>query len=428
MSSIIANPEQWCETYDNAAVAKKYNLLMETLSQPLSSELIEECDLGMLLLELKDELDDNNLIDDALTLIEKVQQQQPQLYNQEFPYLDTFRISYYLFSNQLELVSTSLTQFKINPIDGIEQITPVINLFSYYGVKDILLDFCSNIYHQVKNTSLEDELVKYIIQDLVERTYYQLQQGETVDWELINTEITQYSAKNQQLVAKLRQDLTTQLVINEQFFTNFKNERERDNILCLLSIAFSGYMTTQKQFNFITSQAIWETVFEFLANRKLPKKQLSHPDTYFQISEKQLDEYAGRLIGGLFSDQQALSVTLVWGIPYVYDFLFSQKVITEAIHQEAIAVTVAIKSHLIKFFNDHLWKYNFVHCWMRPDSVSSVDFTAEAAIFATSIEKVTPLSLKVDKNALKSMFSRMEDDLPADILEELNKNKRLNGK
>ena len=428
MSSIIANPEQWCEIYDDAAVAKKYSLLMEALSQPLSPELIEECDLGMLLLEFKDELDDNNLISDALALIEKVQQQQPQLYNQEFPYLDTFRISYYLFSNQLELVRTSLTQFKVNPIDGIEQITSVINLLSYYGVKDILLDFCSSIYHQVKNTGLEDELVKYIIQDLVERTYYQLQNGKTIDWELINTEITQYSAKNQQLVAKLRQDLTTQLVINEQFFTNFKNERERDNALCLLSIAFSGYMATQKQVNFITSQAIWETVFEFLANRKLPKKQLSHPDSYFEISEQQLDEYAGRLIGGLFSDQQALSVTLVWGIPYVYDFLSSKKVITEALYQQVIAVTVTIKTHLIKFFNEHLWKYNFVHHWMHPDSVSDVDFTAEAAIFTTSIEKVTPLSLKVDKNALKSMFSQMEDDLPPDILEELKRNKRLNGK
>jgi hypothetical protein len=428
MSSIIANPEQWCETYDDAAVAKKYKLLMEALSQPLSPEIIEECDLGMLLLELKDELDDNNLISDALVLIEKVQQQQPQLYNQEFPYLDTFRISYYLFCNQIELVSTSLTQFKVNPIDGIEQIASVINLLSYYCAKDVLVDLCSSIYPQVKNTALENELVKYIIQDLVERTYYQLQNGEAVDWELINSEITQYSTKNQQLAAKLRQDLTTELAINEQFFTDFKNEREKDKVLCLLSIAFSGYMATQKQMNFITSQAIWETVFEFLANRKLSKKQLSHPDTYFEINEQQLDEYAGRLIGGLFSDQQAVSVTLVWGIPYVYDFLFRENIIAQAIHQEAIGVTVAIKTHLIKFFNEHLWKYNFVHSWMHPDSVSLVDFTAEAAIFSTSIEKVTPLSLKADKDALKSMFSQMEDGLPPDILEELKRNKRLNGK
>jgi dihydrofolate reductase len=381
-----------------------------------------------LLLEIKDELDDNNLIADALTLIEKVQQQQPKLYKQEFPYLDTFRINYYLFCNHLELVQTSLNQFQVNPIDGIEQITSVINLLSYYGAKDILIVFCRSVYQQVENTGLEDELVKYIIQDLVERTYFQLERGETVDWGLINTEITQYSVKNQQLAAKLRQDLTTKLVINEQLFTNLKNEREIDNIFCLLSIAFSGYMATKKQVSFITSQAIWETIFEFLANRKLPKKQLSHPDTYFQISEKQLDEYAGKLIGGLFSDQQALSVTLVWGIPYIYDFLFSKNIITEAVHQEAIAVTVTIKTHLIKFFNDHLWKYSFVHRWIHPDSLSLVDFIAEAAMFTASIEKVTPLSLKIDKSALKSMFSQIEDGLPAEILEELNKNKRLNGK
>ncbi len=413
MSSIIANPDQWCESYDNAAVAKKYQMMLAALSQPLSPELIEECDLGMLLVELKEELDDNNLITDTLTLIEKVQQQQPQIYNQEFQYLDSFRISYYLFCNQLELVRTSLSQFKLDPVGGIEQITSVINLLSYYGAKNILLELCRSTYQLVENTELSHDLLKYIIQDLVERTYYQLQNRETVDWEAINAEVTQYSADNQ-LLAGMRQDLTTELVINDKFFTDFKNAREQNNLLCLLSINFSGYMANQKQVNFITSQAIWETAFDFLTHRKLSSKQLSHPDTYFQITEKQLDEYAGKLIEGLFSDKQAEVVTLVWGIPYIYDFLFDKKVISETIHQKAIVATFAIKPHLVKFFNDHLWKYSFVHRWVRPDTVSLADFTAEATMFAASINKVTP-SDEVGKSALKSMFSQMED-LPPDIL------------
>lgn len=415
MSSIIANPDQWCESYDNAAVAKKYQMMLAVLSQPLSPELIEECDLVMLLVELKEELDDSNLITDTLTLIEKVQQQQPQIYNQEFQYLDSFRISYYLFCNQPELVRTSLSRFKLDPVGGIEQITSVINLLSYYGAKDILLELCRSTYQLVENTELSSELLKYIIQDLVERTYYQLQSGETVDWEAINTEVTQYSADNQ-LLAGMRQDLTTELVINDKFFTDFKNERERNNLLCLLSIDFSGYMATQKQVNFITSQAIWETVFDFLTHRKLSEKQSSHLDTYFQITEKQLDEYVGKLIEGLFSDKQAEVVTLVWGIPYIYDFLFDKKVISETIHQSAIVATFAIKPHLVNFFNDHLWKYTFVHRWVRPDTVSVADFTDEATMFAASINKVTPLSNKVGKSALKSMFNQMEDDLPPDIL------------
>ncbi len=416
MSSIIANPDQWCESYDNAAVAKKYQMMLEALSQPLSSELIEECDLGMLLVELKEELDDSNLITDTLTLIEKVQQQ-PQIYNQEFQYLDSFRISYYLFCNQPELVRTSLSRFKLDPVAGIEQITSVIDLLSYYGAKDILLDLCRSTYQLVENTELSSVLLKYIIQDLVERTYYHLQNGETIDWESINTEVTEYNADNQ-LLAGMRQDLTTELIINDKFFNDFKNERERNNLLCLLSIDFSSYMATQKQVNFITSQAIWETMFYFLTHRNLSSKHLSHPDTYFDISEKQLDEYTGKLIEGLFSDKQAEVVTLVWGIPYIYDFLFDNKVISSTIHQSAIVATFAIKPHLVKFFNDHLWKYSFVHRWVRPDTVSLADFTTEATMFAASINKVTP-SDEVGKSALKSMFSQMENNLPSDILEEL---------
>lgn len=413
MSSIIANPDQWCESYDNAAVAKKYQMMLEALSQPLSPELIEECDLGMLLVELKEELDDSNLITETLTLIEKVQQQ-PQIYNQEFQYFDSFRISYYLFCNQPELVRTSLSQFQLDPVGGIEQITSVIDLLSYYGAKDILLELCRSTYQLVENTELSSVLLKYIIQDLVERTYYQLQNGETVDWEAINTEVTQYNNADNQLLAGMRQDLTTELIINDKFFTDFKNERERNNLLCLLSIDFSGYMATQKQVNFITSQAIWETVFDFLTHRNLSGKHLSHPDSYFDISEKQLDEYAGKLIEGLFSDKQAEVVTLVWGIPYIYNYLFDKKVISETIHQSAIVATFAVKPHLVKFFNDHLWKYSFVHRWVRPDTVSLADFTAEATMFAASINKFTS-SQEVGKSALKSMFSQMED-LPPDIL------------
>lgn len=101
MSLILTNTQQWCKNYEAASAKDKHLLMVEALENAIPPRAIEECDLGMLLVELVDEIDSNNLISDALALIEKVQHQQPDLYAREFQYLDSLRVKYYLFpSNQ----------------------------------------------------------------------------------------------------------------------------------------------------------------------------------------------------------------------------------------------------------------------------------------------------------------------------------------
>ncbi|KAF3890670.1 MULTISPECIES: hypothetical protein [Nostocales] len=416
MSLILTNTQQWCKNYEAASAKDKHLLMVEALENAIPPRAIEECDLGMLLVELVDEIDSNNLISDALALIEKVQHQQPDLYAREFQYLDSLRVKYYLFSKQPELLRSCLAQFKNDPVSGIDRMmSSVIEYLRFYGATREIVDLCKSTYQPIKNSrevlpGTEDELAGVILIDLMETVYRELQQGGAVDWDAFGDAAKQYVTEEPQLwIAEVRRNLTKEIEINQQFFTDFKSEQKRDDNLRALSLAFSIYMAAQKQVSFITSQRIWGSVFEFLSARELPRNELGYPDRFFTFSEETLDKHIAQLIGGLLSDGQVEAAAVLWGIPYVYDFLLNKQVIGQAIHQEVIAVTSVLKPKMIEVFERYLWQLDFVHRWLPPDSVVEADFTAEAALFASSIEKVTPLATEPGKGNLESFYNQFKD-------------------
>ncbi|MUG99494.1 hypothetical protein F7734_47315 [Scytonema sp. UIC 10036] len=416
MSLILTNTQQWCLDYEAASAKDKHLLMVEALNNPIPSKAIEECDLGMLLVELVDEMVSNNLISDALALMEKVQRQQPELYAREFQYLDSLRVKYYLFSNQPELLSDCLAQFKNDPISSIDQMmSSVVEYLRFYGATREIVDLCKSTYQPIKNSQevlpgTEDELASVILIDLMEKVYWQLQQSESVDWDAFGDVAKQYVTEEPQLwIAEVRRNLTKEIEVNQQFFNDFKKEQKRDDNLRALSLAFSRYMAVQKQVSFITSQRIWGSVFEFLSTRELPHNELSYPDRFFTFSEETLDKHIAQLVGGLLSDGQVEAAAVLWGIPYVYDFLLNKQVIGQAVHQQGIAVTNVLKPKMIESFDKYLWQLDFVHRWLPPDSVAEADFTAEAALFSSSIEKVTPLATEPGKGNLESFYNQFKD-------------------
>jgi hypothetical protein len=417
-SQILTDPELWCETYELASPHDKYSLLMEALKKPLSQEIIEQCDLGMLLVELKDEFVSNNLITECLSIIEQIQQLQPELYAQEFVYLDDLRIEYYLFRNQPELINDCLAQFKANPVRNIDQMMSLIDYLRYYGITEALVDLCENSYEPVKNSDdiipgTEVTFIGIILLALAEKAYQKLQQRETVDWESIGTVVNRFHPENgQKWLVDIRQDLTTEIKIDQQFFAEFKKKQKREKSLVVLSTNFFKYMATEKQIKFITSQAIWESVLEFLGDKERSHKQLEHPDSYFAFTEQQLDKYLGRMLNTIFSDRRADLVAIVWGIPYIYEFLRKKEVIRESLCKDAIAATKTLKTKIIKLFETQLWKYSFVHRWLPPDSISEAEFANEASNFATSIERVTPLATEPGEDVLESFYNELKENSP----------------
>lgn len=261
-----------------------------------------------------------------------------------------------------------------------------------------------------------------VIIDLFDQAYRRLKQGEAVDWEVFGAEASEYGFENDVLMrAEIEHNLTVPIQVNAAFFRQFS--QKRGSCLRQLMLGFCRAMDEQQQMSFVCSQAIWETLIEFLEQRDLPKKQLTQPAGYFGIDQAALDGYVARKIGGFLSLQQSKGFAILWGIPYLYDFLYDLQVIEERIYQKAIAATRALKPQLIQGFQKQLWQYDFVHRWQRPDSIPEAEFLSEAEQFAASLEQSEPLSDRpVDRSAFPSWLGslggkKLNPDLARDGVE-----------
>jgi hypothetical protein len=396
MSEFLTNFDQWYDAYEAASPSQQYTLLQTAIAQPIPIQYAEENDFGMILVEMWDMLVSHNLGNEAFALIATLQQQQPKLYQQEFQYFADFLIRYHLFQHQMDAVRDTLAPFKTNPIQGIDELFRVLDDLRFFDARELAVDLCKTVFQPVRTSNkiiagAEIGLGTVVITDLFGQAYRKLKQGEVVDWEALGAEAAEYGFEN---TAQMRAEVEHNLTIPIQADPTFSQQFSRDRGSCLrqLMLGFCRHMNSQQQMSFVCSQAIWETILEFLEARELPKKQLAQPVSYFGINQTALDRFVVQKIGGLLSLQQSKGFAILWGIPYFYEFLHEHQIIEESILQKAIAATNALKTQLIQGFQQRLWQYNFVHRWQRPHCISEAEFVAEAEQFAASLQQSEPLS------------------------------------
>lgn len=73
MKTIYEDVDKWDNRFAEKSNEEQYDFIIETLKQPLSKSFIDELDLGMILVELKDNLEDEKQFDKVLELIEVLQ-------------------------------------------------------------------------------------------------------------------------------------------------------------------------------------------------------------------------------------------------------------------------------------------------------------------------------------------------------------------
>jgi len=420
MVATVIDPEQWYADYEAASAKQQYDMLLQSMSQLLSPELIEELDLGLLLVMMRDELVNNNMLDQATHLIHTLQAQQPALHQQEFPFLDNLLVEYYLYRNDLEQVRSALQLFIKHPVEDVDQTLAILDYLKFYDATELAIELSRAAYAPIQTSpnvvlGTEQELGRVLLHHQTQQAYQQLQKGESVDWGTFFAEVVQYGFEKKQhkWIAELQSHLTTSVEKTSEFLARFK--RDRHEALRALSIAFSQFMLDQRQMSFVCSQAIWQAMSDFLETRSVSRKKLTQPELYFAFTQDQLDQYITRKIGGMLSLQQSVGIAVLWGIPYVYELLSAKQIITQEIYQQAIDTTNALKALVI---NDYpkLWKFDFVHRWLPPDNISQEEFTAETKRFAASLEPITPLSDEPGKGVTHQNFiDGLKQQLPPDL-------------
>jgi hypothetical protein len=396
MSPFLTDFDAWYDEYTAVSPRQQHDLLKEILSQPIDIAYAQEVDLGMLVIELQDLLLDHNQLSDALALIDLLQQHQPTFYQQEFQYFDAFLVRYYLYRDDLPKVTEILTRFKANPAQGIDHLIEISEDLQFYGAVEPLVDLCRAVYATVESSGeimpgTGIEFARVIFIDILENLYDRFKQGETLNLTEFSEQVAPYDFDlTTTMQAELEHHLTRDLVVDSALLNQFSGDRQA--VLRHLLLIFCRYMRDQHQMRFVTAQIIWSSIVEFWEYRDLSKKQSATPNAYFPIDSKQLEQYVVRQITGFLSVQQSKGFAILWGIPYVYEFLSSAQIIDTKIHDKAIGITNTLKPQLIKSFPRSLWQYSFVHRWPRPNGLDANEFQAETDQFIATFAQSTPLS------------------------------------
>jgi hypothetical protein len=417
MSLFLTDFDCWYDEYEAVSPRQQHDRLKEILSQPIDPAYAKEVDLGMLVIEIQDMLLDHNQLSEALALVDRLQQQQPIFYQQEFQYFDSFLVQYHLYCNELPKVTEILTRFKANPEQSIDHLIEILEDLQLYGEIGPLVDLCRTVYRTVESSrkimpGTGIEFARIIFIDVLEKVYDRAKQGQTVDWADFGEQVAPYGFDlTTTMQAELDHHLTSDLVVNPEFLNQFSGDRQ--TVLRHLLFAFCRYMYDQYQMSFVCAQMIWSSIVDFWEQRDLSKKQSATPDAYFTIDSKQLEQYVVRQITGFLSVQQSKGFAILWGIPYVYELLLSADIINAKVYDKAIAITNSLKPQLIKSFPRSLWQYSFVHRWQRANCLGANDFQAEAAQFTATFTQSTPLS---DQPIDRGMFGTALDQMPKSFL------------
>ena len=418
MTLFLTDFDQWYDDYEAAAQSQKYAMVKSVIAaEPIPVDYAEEVEIGAILIDVSEELINHNQVNDCLALISALQQQQPDLYRKEFQYLDDFRIKYHLFHNQIDAVRDDLACFQSNPVQGIDQLLAVLDDLQFYQATEPLVDLCRAVYQPISRSrellgGTEIAFGAIVIFDWFERIHCQLRQGKYVDWDVFKTEAAQYDFDgNPDRWEEIKHNLTVDVESGGEFAQRFKHNL--GSALRHLLLNFCRDMQTQHQLNFIVCRSIWESILECLDAQEPTKKQLAHPDGYFAINQKKLDRHLGQNVSGFLSMQQARGVAVVWGIPFLYEYLQAKQIISVQVAQQAIATAQSFKPKFIEIFQRCLWQFDFIHRWPRPASVSEADFIAEAAQFAANIEQATPLSDEPSEDPFSNVLHLTDKKMPS---------------
>jgi len=147
----------------------------------------------------------------------------------------------------------------------------------------------------------------------------------------------------------------------------------------------------ENNMSFPVSGSIWNYLYEYWENGK---KEVN-PQKYFDLKEKEFKGYV-RNKSGMILDYRFVSVLILWGSSYVYDYLKLAKLIEAAEYENVKKTIKSLKESLINENSVDLWRYDFVHNWERSKMVSEEEQKTEQEIFKKSLNQKEGISDKND--------------------------------
>lgn len=379
-------PNEWKSLFYSKPWKEQYDLILETINEELTDEFILELDFPMILLELLHGLRSSNYNDEMYNLICEIKTKKYEFYKEYYDVFDDLLADYYFLKGYDEKIIEGFKNFVEEPTIGIDQFVNKFDKLIFYGYTEAAVNISLQVYSKLNNSQeiikgVEDEFSNVFFVDNLQKTYKSIKSNEPIDSQKLNEKLALCELG---LSEDNFNDLLEALSENNKAMDEFNIilKKNASNAMKTLSMEFFKYMLDEKELDFVVSSKIWAEFMRFLSIRKMKYKLANE---YFTFSDKELGSYLLQYFDVQWMDTCELGFAMIWGIPFIYDFLYLKGLITEQTYKTSIGNMNKVKAKFMENSEEKLWQYSFVHKWNKSESVTEEEFEEEKRRFQGSV-------------------------------------------
>lgn len=348
--------------FENQLPDDRFQLVLEVLMQEHDAEALEEADFGYYVIIVAEDLQQKRAYESLNKLAQLCQRYLP-LYKDVIPFFSYHMIIILLSNGEKdERIKEHFQPFIEDPATYIDFLLRLLDWLILYKKSHLCVELGNKVYNQViEFTILDPEPEKQIILNAQALALFDNFQALTchkpVDWEA-----TYHCLEATFGIKFLKAELTQ---IQETFTLPFKEinvleqpfQENKIQTLKYIGLGFYRFLYHKKELDFVFGQLIYTKVIDFLLQRKSISK--SSFNSFFSFRKSTLENYVISLIGGLLSYIET-GFVLLWGFPFVYQFLYETGVINLKILNTSLKYVEELKNEMYQGFADSLWKYRFI--------------------------------------------------------------------
>lgn len=380
----MTTEEFWKIYISKEGILKDFDIIYDFFSADLPDDFTENYDVGEVILEVRGHNETAKNFDRVLNFTELLQTKHPELYSEHFQYFDDFLVDYHCFHQNIKEAENAFVNFQNHPEQDFDKLVIVFKKLLFYQCRDLLDKTIINIYDAIKNSSKLIEGAEFgiaVCKYYINLEYYYNKIDE-------QNEFAKHKFNESLIPFDFNHSDDVLLAIEKGFkhcdFSNdtlIDSQQENEYILTIQS-QFLIEMRNKK-FPFTLSGRLWDKMLDFWEDQKQKKKQ--KPDDYFFINTIPFEKFLSKLSGDFFLDNKSEMIAVLWGSVYIYDFLHLKGLINQETYNSFKESSKILKGKVIGQFTSDLWNSNFIHTWIKPDSISDIEFKEEDTIFRKSI-------------------------------------------
>lgn len=355
--------------------------LIGFFSQEFPEGLLENYDIGETVVETLSQLKNAKEFDQALLLTDAIREHHPDIIWKEYlSSIPKFLMEYYGHHTHAGELEKAISMYDEVIEKHYDDFFVSFHLLLYYGHIDLAYGAIERNFETIKES---DKLIpgtwaelSVIQKAICLEEYFQHPDKQAAKEEFFK----------KMLPFGLTEEMEDFKDIDHALYgenTLLQDDKTTPTGLLYISVKMRAMVAMrEKNIPFALCQFFFDSLYRYWRKENGENSGLHE---FFKTKETTFIEYIERKAGGVFLEDSVGMAAVLWGSVYVYDFLLSEGIIDQSAFGTFKKAANTLKGRVIAGNLSELWRFEFVHRWAKPDSISEQEFETEMTIFQKSL-------------------------------------------